>query len=195
MLGRLAIIVAVLGLVAAAPAVAARGVAVDIGRIEMTDDLTPGGSYRLPTLGVRNPGDEPARYRLGATAVVDPERRDVPEAWFEFKPHKLTLKPGETQPVRMRLVVPTDAEPGNYVALVGAELVGEGDGAQVGAAAAARTTFTVESATALESWWLRLETFLGDHTPWTWLMPGTLGFALVALQARRRLSFTVARRA
>jgi hypothetical protein len=174
---------------------AARGVAIDVGRIEIAQDLTPGGSYRLPTFGVRNPGDGQTAYRMGASAVVDPERKPVPDGWFRFTPNELSLKPGETKPVQARLEVPTDAEPGDYIALVGAQIVTEGGGAQVGAAAAARTTFTVEPASTLEAWWLELKTFFNDHTPWTWLVPALLVLLLAAQQARKRLSLTVARKA
>ena len=195
MLARFVISAAVLGLVSSAPATASRGVAIDVGRIEVTQELTPGASYRLPTIGVRNAGDQPARYAMTSSAVVDPERRGVPTDWFKFSPRKLKLDPGETKRVRARMDVPTNADPGDYITLVGAQIVSEGEGAQVGAVAAARTTFTVESASALESWWLRLKTFLDDHMPWTWLLPATLGLAVVARQTRRRLTFTVARRA
>ena len=35
-----------------------RGVSVDLGRIDIDQKLEPGGSYTLPTMGVRNPGSE-----------------------------------------------------------------------------------------------------------------------------------------
>jgi hypothetical protein len=181
--------------VAAAPAAADRGVSLDLGRIEIEQRLTPGGSYRLPVFGVRNPGTEITSYRMGASAVESEDAEAPPESWFEFEPRQLTLKPGETRPVQARLVLPTDADPGDYVALVGAQIVTEGSGAQVGAAAAARTTFTVEPATTLQAWWLKLKTFLGDAAPWSWLVPALALLALLTFFVRKRFSLTVARRA
>ena len=188
----LALVVAASGAGAAA---ASRGVAVDVGRIDVEQKLTPGGSYSLPMIGVRNPGTERSSYVLAASAVEDPERKAPPAEWFEFEPSEVTLGAGETERVRVRLTLPRDAEPGDYITLVGAQLVNEGGGAQVGAAAAARTTFTVEPASLLQAWWLWLKRIFGDLMPWSAVVPAVLaGGALLWLGARR-FEFRVARKA
>lgn len=191
---RLAVGVAAIAVLVPTSAVASTGVGIDVGRIAINAKLTPGGSYRLPAIGVRNPGTERASYRMGARPLEGATA--PPDEWFSFSPRTFTLKPGETQPVRVRLTLPASANPDDYTTLVGAELVGgDAKGARVGAAAAARTTFTVEPANFLQARWLQLKRFVGDNAPWTWLVPALFAFGFAAWTVRRRFSFTVARRA
>jgi hypothetical protein len=190
------LITAVIALLALAPtAAASRGVAIDLGRIEIEQQLTPGGSYRLPVMSVRNPGTETTSYELKASPLEVEGRRAPPEAWFHFSPPKLMLKPKETRPVKVRLELPTGAPPGDYIALVGPQIVTKGSGAQVGAAAASRVTFSVEPATTLEANWLKVKTFFSDHAPWSYVAPLVLLLALLAHRIRSRFAFRIERRA
>jgi hypothetical protein len=182
-------------LASAAVARADRGVALDLGKLEIAQTLTPGGGYRLPPLGVRNPGDEVTSYRILVSHVQGQEGKPIPVDWFSFEPRELTLKPDETQKVQARLSLPSGADPGDYEGLLAAQIVAKGEGAQVGAAAAAKVTFEVEAATWLGAWWYRIRTFVADHQPWTWLIPALLASGLLAAQVRRRFAFTVERRA
>jgi hypothetical protein len=188
---------AVVGLAVAAPvsAQASRGVAIDLGRIEIQQKLTPGGSYRMPLMGVRNPGTETTSYELQASPLVLEGREAPPKAWFHFSPARLTLKANETRAVKVRIDLPTGAHPGDYVALVGPQIVSKGGGAQVGAAAASRVTFTVEPATWLQAEWLKVKTFFADHAPWSYVVPLVLLLALAAYRVRRRFAFRIERRA
>jgi hypothetical protein len=172
-----------------------RGVALDLGRLDIAQTLTPGGGYRLPPIGVRNPGDEVTGYKLVVSHVQGQEGKPIPEDWVRFEPTELTLKPGKTEKVQARLSLPTGADPGDYEGLLAAQIVTKGSGAQVGAAAAAKLTFSVESSTLLGAWWYRIRTFLSGHQPWTWLIPAILAAALLATQLRRRFSVQIARRA
>jgi hypothetical protein len=119
----------------------------------------------------------------------------VPDDWFDFEPRELTLEPGQTKKVAARLSLPTGADPGSYEGLLAAQIVTAGGGAQVGAAAAAKVLFEVESATLLGAWWHRISTWFEDNAPWTWLVPLLLASALAAWQLRRRFAFRVERRA
>ena len=78
--------------------------------------------------------------------------------------------------------------------VVAAQIVTNGEGAQVGAAAAAKVTFSVEAATLLGAWWHRIRTSFAEHTPWTWLVPATFAILLLGWQLRSRFSFRVERR-
>jgi hypothetical protein len=176
-------------------AAADRGVALDLGRLDIAQTLTPGGGYRLPPLGVRNPGDEMTSYRIVVSHVQGQDGKPVPESWLNVKPSALTLKPGRTEKVHVRLDLPTGANPGDYEGLLAAQIVTKGKGAQVGAAAAAKMTFSVESATLLGAWWYRIRTFLSSHEPWTWLIPAILLTTMFGWQLRRRFAFQVVRRA
>lgn len=176
-------------------AAADRGVALDLGKLEIAQTLTPGGGYRLPPVGVRNPGDEVTSYKLLVTSAQGQNGTPVPAEWFAFEPREVTLRPGETKKVQARLSLPNGADPGDYEGLLAAQIVTEGEGAQVGAAAAARVTFSVESATLLGDWWHRISSFVSDRQPWSWLLPALLLTALAAWHVRSRFSFRVERRA
>ena len=179
----------------AAPASADQGVAIDLGRVEITQRLVPGGGYRLPVLGVSNPGDERARYRMTVSYVTDQERREPPEGWFRFSPREFVLAPDETRAVRTGIELPVSADPGDYEALLGAQLVTTGSGGQVGAAAASRLTFTIEPSSTLQAVWLEIERFFRDHAPWSYVVPALLFGLLLLRQIRRRFSFSIARKA
>ncbi len=97
--------------------------------------------------------------------------------------------------MQTRLSLPTGADPGDYEGLLAAQIVTEGEGAQVGAAAAAKVTFSVESETLLGAWWYRIRSFVSDHQPWTWLIPALLTLSLLAVQVRNRFALRVERRA
>jgi hypothetical protein len=181
-------------LLTGAPAAADRGVSIDVGRVAVTEKLLPGAGYRLPTFGVRNPGDEPATYRMVSSSITGQAGKDVAPQWFRFRPSTFTLEPGAMRAVTARIDLPAGADPGDYEALVGAQLVSEGDGATVGAEAAARVSFSVEPSSLLAAYWLETKSFFSAHAPWSWLVPLVLALAGVAAVVRRRFSFSVARK-
>ena len=183
-----------LALALASPAAGDRGVALDLGKVEIAQTLTPGGGYRLPPVGVRNPGDEVTTYRMVVSSVQGQKGTPVPEDWFDFEPREVTLRPGQTQKVATQLSLPTGADPGTYEGLLAAQIVTVGGGAQVGAAAAAKVLFEVESATLLGAWWHKLSTSFADNAPWTWLVPALLASALIGWQFRRRFAFRLEKR-
>jgi hypothetical protein len=194
-LRRSVLAIAGVALLGAAPAVAAStGVSIDVGSIAVSEALAPGGEYRLPTFGVRNPGTEPTTYRLVVTHVDGQPAGAPPEGWFVFEPGELTLAPDESRAVATRVVVPPDAEPGEYAALIGPEISGTGTGAQVGAAAAVRLTFTVAESSGLDSWLRMLGRFLAEN-PWVLAVIGLVVLFVLIHYLRRRFSFQVARRA
>ena len=86
------------------------GVSVDLGHIRIDQALTPGGGYRLPTFGVRNPGTVPTRYRMTVTPFAG-SHETPPAAWFVFEPREFVLTPGQTRPVQARLSLPAGAAP------------------------------------------------------------------------------------
>jgi hypothetical protein len=188
------LLVAVAALAATPAAGADRGVAIDVARIAVAQDLAAGGAYRLPSVGVRNAGTVRTAYRLRVSYVEGQEARRPDAGWFAFSPGRLTLAPGESRAVSVRLILPPGAEPGEYEALLGAEIAGVGEGARVGAAAAARLSFTVAPSSLLEGWWLRLKTLAGDWSPWSYLLPALALALLGAWQVRRRLTISVERR-
>ncbi len=179
----------------ATPAGADRGVALDLGRVEITDGLLAGGGYRLPAFGVRNPGDERTSYRMVVSYVTDQERLEPPQEWFRFEPAQFALAPGKTRSVSARIEVPTGADPGDYEALLAAQIVTEGRGVQIGGAAASKVSFTIEPSSLLEAWWLKAKAFFSEHAPMSWILPLVLLLSLLGWQLGRRFTLDISRRA
>jgi hypothetical protein len=180
-------------LVSAAPVHAGKAVSIDVGTIAVREQLVPGGEYRLPTFGVRNPGTESTSYQITVSYIDDQAALRPPAAWFTFDPATLTLGVGESRPVATKLTIPGDAEPGEYTALIGPQIVSDDAGAQVGAGAAARLSFTVQPSSALDAFFRQLFRFLSEN-PWVWI-GALLVLALGVLWfLRRRFSISVARR-
>jgi hypothetical protein len=191
---------AVLGLAFAAvvagggvPAGASTGVSIDVGSIAITEVLKAGEEYRLPTFGVRNPGTEPTDYVIVVSYMADQSAMQPPAEWFTFSPGTMTLDAGQSKPVSARITVAAGAEPGEYLALIGPKIDGQGTGAQVGAGAAAKLTFTVEPSTWIEGVLRQIWRFIQEN-PWAVALV-LLVVALVVLRfLRHRFSFSVARK-
>ena len=185
------ILLAGAALLGAAPAAASTGVSIDLARIDVSETLDRGGRYDLPTFGVRNPGTERTSYTLEVSYIDGQRARRPSSSWFEFTPANLTLRPGDSRAVLTRLRIPRGAEPGDYSALIGPRIVTGKKGAQVGAAAAARLTFTVKPSSALAAWWR----WLRGLDPLVFAAPMLLLAAAGIARFGRRFSITVARRA
>ena len=172
----------------------AAGVSIDVGSIAVSEVLVPGEEYNLPTFGVRNPGTEPTTYRVVVTHLDGQAAAQPAESWFTFAPGEMTVAPGQSLAIHTRLVVPPDAEPGDYAALIGPQIVSQGGGAQVGAAAAAKLTFKVAESSGLDAWLRTLWRFILQN-PWVLALAG-LGLLYVAVRfLRKRFTLSVARRA
>jgi hypothetical protein len=180
-------------LATAGPLAASTGVSIDVGSIAVSEELAPGGSYHLPSFGVRNPGDEPTSYRLVVSYIDGQEAMRPPEAWFTFEPATLVLEGGASAPVRTRLTIPPDAEPGAYAALIGPQITPTGGGAQVGAGAAARLSFTVADEGGLRGWLRWLGRFLAEN-PWIVALAALVALLVAVRWLRRRISVQVVRR-
>jgi hypothetical protein len=174
-----------------AAALADIGVAIDLGRIDVEQRLSKGGSYQLPVIGVRNPGSEAAAYQMGVSSIQGQPERPPPAGWFRFSPDRFTLEPGATQPVQITLDIPAGAEPDDYAALLQAQIAPSGEGAQIGAAAASQLTFTVEPSTLLEAWLLRGRRQIEDWRPWSYILPLAATVTIVAGWLRHRYRFGV----
>ena len=175
------------------PAAATTGVSIDVSRINVTDELAPGGQYDLPRFGVRNPGTEPTSYTIVVSHVDGQGTHQPPSAWFTFSPASLTLAGGASRPVTTSLEVPPDAEAGTYEALIGPQIATEGIGPQIGAGAAARLRFTVGACEGLDCWLRWLFRWIGEHL-YVVLIPLAV-VALIGMRVvRRRFAFSIERR-
>lgn len=139
--------VAALAVVALAPGTAHgdAGVGIDPGEISGLPPVEPGEPVTV-AVQVRNPGTSGADYEMIAQPLSGTPELPVGEGWVTFAPATFSLAGGEVQEVQATLVVPDDAGPGDYLALLTAQLVvGENaaGGAAVGAAVATKFLFTV----------------------------------------------------
>jgi hypothetical protein len=188
------LLILTVALATARTARADKGVALDVGTVKVEKKLSRGGSYTLPPIGVRNPGDETTTYRMGIDFVEDQGRRRPSQSWFSFEPAQFTLEPGATTRVRIDLDVPPGARPDDYEALVVATIVTEGEGTALGGAAAARLNFTVKSSNIFEAWLLRLQNWFQDNAPWSYAIPAVVAVLIALWFARRRFAFRIERR-
>ncbi len=175
------------------PAAASSGVSIDVGSIAVSEQLLPGGEYKLPTFGVRNPGTDETSYVLVVSYVDDQAALRPPQGWFTFNPPALILPGGESHRVDTALEIPTDAEPGDYAALIGPQIVTAGGGAQVGAGAAARLTFTVQPANAFDAWFRWVLRTLAEN-PWILIAALAVAVLVILWLLRRRFSISISRR-
>jgi hypothetical protein len=169
---------------AAGTAFASPGVGVNLGSITVNDALKPGGSYPLPAIGVINTGDE-ARVYAVSVQRVDLQGTKEPDAdWFHFEPEQFVLNPGETRDVGIRLELPTGADSGDYAAHLEAHPVNAGS-QSVGIAVATKLEFSVKPASWLDAQSERLNRWLDESTPWSYLVAGGLVLGFAATRARR----------
>ena len=162
-----------------------RGVSVDIGNISVDERLAPGGRYRLPTLTVRNVGDEEGDYEMMVVHFKSEGAMDAPAGWFDINPSHFHLAANEEQHVQLRIDLPPGADPGQYGALIEAHAETNARGIQVTAAAASRVSFEVKSSSTWAAWLLQLRRSFADHYPWSYLALGVISVVLVAALARR----------
>lgn len=181
-------------LLGAVPAWASSGVSIDVARIAISEDLLGGDDYRLPTFGVRNPGSEATTYKLTVSYVDGEPGLRPPAEWFAFAPATLTLDAGASGPIQTQLRIPADAEPGTYAALIGPQITSDRPGAQIGAAAAAKLTFTIAPSSWWDAWLRIIGRWLGEN-PWALAVAGAFIALLAVRILRSRISISVARRA
>ena len=172
------------------------GVGVNLGSIDIDDRLSPGGRYRLPTLGVINTSDEPGDYEVVISYLADQDEERPPEDWFEFQPQRFFLEAGEIQEVNIRIVLPSGADPGDYFALIEAHPIAPEEGVTIGVAAATKLSFTVKPSNLFSAWLLQVRNFFDDGAPWSYVIPSSLLALLLLylLQRYFRLRLRIERR-
>ena len=158
------------GAVRAEVAVAGNRHPLDVRLIRILDGLTPGESYRLPAVGIRNHGGRRTSYRLTVAAGAARGERLPPRRWLRFVPAAVVIDAGQSRAVGVRLELPDDATRGVYAVVLG---VRPGD------RAGARLTFRVDAAEATRAWF-RQAAILA-----MWVAPALTGAMLVVYLVRR----------
>ena len=161
------------------------GVGVGLGKIQIDEQLSPGGIYKLPSLPVLNTGDEEGDYEVEVTYLSD-QKEFLPEStWFTFSPQKFSLKPGASQQVEVSLALPVKSRPGDYFAFLEAHPVAKGEGVTIGVAAATKLNFTVKPSGVLGAAIERVRSLLEQTRPTSYLVLAIIaGLILVAVGQR-----------
>jgi hypothetical protein len=164
------------------------GVGISLGSINVDDDLKPGGRYALPEVTVINTGDSREEYQLAITYIEDyPAKRPAPD-WVEFQPQRFVLDSGDAQPVVVRVTVPSGAEPGDYFALIEAQMVGDAN-ESVQASVATKLRFAVAEGSWLDAKRRQINRWLDDAAPWPYIAAGGLLMGIALRVSSRRLKF------
>ncbi len=187
-----AIVLAVLAGLIPVGVSAQSGVGVNVGKIEIDQTLSTGGSYNLPSIGVINTGHDASDYSVRISYMGDQEEQRPPGDWFSFSPSEFRLEAGESRTVAIRLNIPVAARSGDYFALVEASpKAPEGSGVVVGIAAATKLTFTVRASNPIIGSALWVFNRVNDAAPYSYIFAGLAVFLALAYWIRRRLNIRI----
>ena len=168
------------------------GVGVNVGSIQVDEDLAPGATYHLPSVGVINTGHDASDYSVRISHLADQEQLAPFENWFSFSPAVFPLEPGETQTVGIQLDIPITARPGDYFALVEAfPVITDQPGVVIGVAAATKLSFTVRPSNPFLASALWAYFRVNDAAPFSYLEAGLLVLLVLGYFIRRRFHFQI----
>lgn len=169
------------------------GVGIGSGEIRVDKNLKPGAIYELPSLPVRNTGDEPSYYSLGTAYHIERTELRIPKEWLTFSPDKFYLEPGKNQSVTIKLTLPVKAQPGDYFCYVEAFPVAEAGsgGATIGIAVGAKLFFTVVPANLWQAIVFRISSFWKIYSPWTWVVLGMVLAAIFIVLIKKNFAFQI----
>ncbi len=152
------------------PILAAIGVGVGTGKIQVDDKLAPGIIYELPPLTVLNTGDVAGEYGVRLAFHEGQPQMQPGDTWFTFKPTRFYLEPGQAQKVDITLNLPINAVPADYFTyLEGYPIqVASDDGeTAISIAAAAKLYFTISPANIFQGMYFRLKSLWNTNQPWS----------------------------
>lgn len=167
------------------------GVGVGTGKIQVSQQLKPGGLYDIPVLSVINTGDEPSSYEIGVAYHEDQPELWPAEEWFVFSPANFHLEPGEAQTVKIKLNLPLKVIPGDYFAFLEGRPVQAMEVGQtsVGIAAAAKLYFTVAPANVFQAVYYKTLSFFNNYSPWPQIVLAVIILAILISLFRKKFSF------
>ena len=181
----------ILGIIFPATSMAKLGVGVGLGKVDIDEELSPGGIYNLPTLPVLNTGDEDGEYEVSVTFREDQEEFKPEAGWFSFSPQSFPLKAGESQQVEISLTLPLNTRPGDYFAFLEASPKVSGEGVSVGVAAATKLNFTVKPANILQAIIERIRRFFEQNAPASYVVGGIAALVIVFAVGRRYVDLRI----
>lgn len=163
------------------------------GEVKLTKPVKPGGIYDLPSIRIFNTGDEITTYSMNIAYHQDRHELRPSKEWFIFNPAKFTLGAGESQEVKVSMILPLKSEPGDYFAFIESGPVATGAaGTSVGVAVAAKLFFTVIPANIWQAVGYRVSAFFTTYSPWSWIVLGLILFVILISIFKKYFSFNIA---
>ncbi len=168
------------------------GVGVNLGNIQVDEDLAPGGRYFLPFVGVINTGQEASDYSVRINYRTGQEQLRPPTEWFSFNSSIFHLEAGELDTVSIQIDIPITARPGEYFAHIEAfPVMVDAPGVVLGVAAATKLSFSVRSSNWFQASWQWLYHRINDAAPYSYFMPGLMLVLTLSYWMRRRLGILI----
>ncbi len=158
------------------------------GKIDVDDELKPGGRYALPPVIVINTGKEKQEYEVIVSFTADQVERRPAGKWLTIEPQHFELDPSKSQQVQFRVSLPASAAPGQYFALLEAQSVAR-NGQSFQPSVATKLTFSVGNSGWLETSRRQVNNFLDDSSPWIYVLPLVGAAAILARWSSRRVRF------
>ena len=141
------------------------GVSINLGQISVDEPLIPGGSYSVPSIGVRNSGNIASYYEMAVSYRHDQTELRPPAEWIEFDPDLFYLDPEQSRQVAVVLNIPANAEPGDYFAYLEVHPITEERGVAVGIAAGSKLYFSVKPANFFSAVGSQISSFFHNNSP------------------------------
>ena len=174
-------------------ALAKIGVGMGAGEIRVDEPVKLGGIYELPSVRIFNTGDEITTYGMNLAFHQDHHELRPDKNWFSFNPSTFTINPGESQEVKITMLVPLKGEPGDYFAFIESGPVPtNAPGTSVGVAVATKLYFTLIPANLFQAIGFRVSSFFETYSPWSWGGLGLIALIILFVIFRRFFSFNIA---
>jgi hypothetical protein len=161
------------------------GVGVNLGKISVDEPMMPGGSYKLPSVGIINSGQVKTDYEMAVSYHEGQPELKPDAAWFTFDPKTITLESKQSKTIAITVHIPANAKPGNYFAYLEAHPVAKEGGIAIGIAAATKLYFTVKPANIFSALANQVSTFLENQAPYSWVGLGVILLIIIILLFRR----------
>jgi hypothetical protein len=147
------------------------GMSLDTGKIVLQEKLTAGGRYTLPTVEVKNTGDESSDFEM-TVQYNDVQKENKPDAkWFNFEPAKFHLLAGESKIIKTSVSLPANISSGDYFAYIEAHSVSlDKDKSFISGAVAAKLYFTVAKFNIFKTAFYGTVSFIKNCAPWTYVI-------------------------
>lgn len=169
------------------------GVGINTGKITVDEPMMPGGSYKLPSVGIINTGQVMTDYEMAISYHEGQPELKPAAAWFNFDPKTITLEPKQSKNIAITLHIPANARPGAYFVYLEAHPVAKAGAVAIGIAAVARLYFTVKPANIFSALANQASAFIQDQAPYSWVVLGVILLVIIIILIRRfvRISLRV----